>query len=599
MAEKKIKYKEVPHALKYAITIIWRISPGYVIGSVAIQLQDLVLPYVTLFIAASVTSRLPKLLDHHQGLTTVIWLVIAAAAVEVFSRVSDTFIRNQSRRAEARVAIIMREQFYIAYARLPYYLYEDKATIDASNYAELFMTNFGRFGLRQLLESTSSVLDLIFATIALAAVAWYVPLFFLALLPFLIRAVFRLNRDQAKAYYDNRTDERRVWAIEALFFPRTIKETRLYGLVGHLLQTRREASLRTQTRDLKVETRRDRMTLQQDGLVQFSSLVASLVAIYRIAYQGSPLGVFVLAQQLTSRAGTAVNSLFSQLSSFDQDLYGFAEYRYITETLQAASRDNLINSIDQPNIALEDVSFRYPQSGKNVLHTVSLEIPFGSTLAIVGENGAGKTTLTKLLLGLYRPANGTMRVNGHELYNIDENVWLSHIGVLLQDFGLNEDITLREAIWFGDITKPDSDEALRPAVDLAGLTEIIKELPHGLDTYLGKWIDEDKGTELSGGQLQRLAIARAAFRNPDILILDEPTSAIDANAEEKIFNKLMAARKGKTTIFISHRFSTVRRAEMIAYMHHGKLVEYGTHEALMAQKSRYYDMFTLQAEGYR
>ena len=162
-----------------------------------------------------------------------------------------------------------------------------------------------------------------------------------------------------------------------------------------------------------------------------------------------------------------------------------------------------------------------------------------------------------------------------------------------------EDLTISEAIWLGDVSKPRDKGAITKVLKEVGLDKKVEDFPHGLDSYIGKWMDREKGIELSGGETQRMAIARALFRDPEILILDEPTSSIDANAEEKIFSKLMASRKGKTTLFISHRFSTARRAEKIIFMEDGKLAEQGTHDELMKQKGGYRQMFTTQAEGYR
>ncbi|MGH7237011.1 MAG: ATP-binding cassette domain-containing protein [Candidatus Saccharimonadales bacterium] len=348
-----------------------------------------------------------------------------------------------------------------------------------------------------------------------------------------------------------------------------------------------------------MQNKRARMNFWQDGDMQVAGFVASAIAVWRIVYRGAPLGVFVLAEQLTTRAGAAVQSLFSELSSFDQDLYGFAEYRYITETLQPPSVPSTDVQLPQPHIALNGVDFRYPETADLALRGVSLDIPFGSSIAIVGENGSGKTTLTKLLLGLYQPTSGQLLVNGMELAELNEAAWLARISVLLQDFGMNQDMTIRQAIWLGDITKPKTDEAIGGALQAAELAGIVGKLPHGLDTYLGKWIDEEKGAELSGGELQRLAIARALFRDSDILILDEPTSAIDANAKERIFRKLINVRRGKTTIFISHRFSTARRAEHIVFMHDGCISETGSHAELMLRRDKYYKMFTTQAEAYQ
>lgn len=599
MAEKKLKYREVPQALGFVLRTIWQISPVYIILMFTRQIKDRLVPYATLFIAAAITSRLPDVVNG-AAVRPVILLSALALGIELVSRLFDVAFTKVVVRAEARVAVVMREQFYKKFASLPYHLYEDKDVLDAFNYADEFMYRFSQFGLYSIARSIGAVIEFIVATFALLAVAWYMPLLLLAVMPFLVRAVFRINREAARVQKYKQPDQRRIWTIERMFYPRGIKETRLYGVVDHFLAQRSKLAVAINEREQKVQFKREHLNFVQESEVQLASFAASVVAVWRIATQGAPLGIFLLAQQLTSRAGGAIDSLFSELSQFDADLYGFSEFRYITEDLQPkVDPEKLAKIASQPDIELKNISFTYPDAPTAALKNVSLKIPYGSTLAIVGENGAGKTTLTKLILGLYRPEKGSLWVGGQDLAESDEASWLARIGVLLQDFGMNEDITMREAVRIGDITRAESDELIWQALEQAELKGVIEKLPHKLDSYLGKWVDEDKGTELSGGQLQRLAIARTLYRDPEVLILDEPTSAIDANAEERIFNRLQAARKGKTTIFISHRFSTVRRAKQIVFIHEGRISETGTHEQLMKMKGKYYEMFTKQAEGYR
>lgn len=599
MAEKKLRYKEVPQALGFVLRTIWAISPTYVILIFTRQLKDRLVPYATLFIAAAITTKLPELASDKGTIRDIVMLSLLAFAIELSAKLFDIVFTKTVVRTEAKVGVVMREHFYERFARLPYHLYEDKDVIDAFNYADEFMHRFSRFGLYTIARSVGAVIEFFVATIALLAVAWYMPLLLLIFVPFLVRSVFKLNRDSARTSFWKLPAQRRIWTIERLFQPRQIKEARLYGVIEHFLGVRRTLTEEVNEAEQKIQFRREKLNLIQDAEINAASLVASIIAIWRIAYHGAPLGTFLLAQQLTSRAGAAIDMLFSDLSTFDEDLYGFSEFRYITEELQPKADKDLTVVDERPSVELKKLGFTYPESEHPALRQVNLSIPYGSSLAIVGENGAGKTTLTKLILGLYRPESGVVLVSGQDLQDRDAASWLKRVGVLLQDFGMNEDMTIREAVWTGDITKPLDDTLIWQALDEAELSKAIRKLPHGLDTYLGKWIDEDKGTELSGGQLQRLAIARTLFRNPDVLILDEPTSAIDANAEERIFSRLQKAREGKTTIFISHRFSTVRRAERIIFMEEGKIIEQGTHEELMKNRGKYYDMFTLQAAGYQ
>jgi ATP-binding cassette subfamily B protein len=248
-------------------------------------------------------------------------------------------------------------------------------------------------------------------------------------------------------------------------------------------------------------------------------------------------------------------------------------------------------------IQFEDVGFRYPGSESWALRHVSLFIPRGQSLALVGQNGAGKTTFIKLLTRLYEPTEGRILLDGKDLRLWEESTLRQRIGVIFQDFNQYQ-FRFRENVGFGSVEHVEDQPRLERAVDRGGADEVLKTLPSGLETPLGRWFKE--GTELSGGQWQKVALARAFMREEaDILVLDEPTASLDAEAEHAIFERFRQLARGRTTLLISHRFSTVRRADRIVVIEHGEIVEQGTHEELMALGRRYAHLFTLQAKGYQ
>ena len=244
-------------------------------------------------------------------------------------------------------------------------------------------------------------------------------------------------------------------------------------------------------------------------------------------------------------------------------------------------------------IKFENVSFTYPGSKQPVLKNINLTIKTGQDIAIVGPNGAGKTTLIKLLFRFYDPTEGKILIGDHDLKKISLDDWYRHLGVLFQDFAKYY-LTVKENIEFGDIknvNKKSVNEALKDAQG----SDLLK-LPKKTDQILGRWFED--GEEISVGQWQKLAIARALYRNAPILVLDEPTSNIDAQAEFKIFNNLKKTYKKKTLIFISHRFSTVRMADQIYVLENGRIVEEGKHKNLVIQKGIYAKYFNIQKQGY-
>ncbi|MGI8869432.1 MAG: ABC transporter ATP-binding protein, partial [Mycobacteriales bacterium] len=253
-------------------------------------------------------------------------------------------------------------------------------------------------------------------------------------------------------------------------------------------------------------------------------------------------------------------------------------------------------------LSFEHVTFRYPGTDRAVLSDVSIELPAGGVVAIVGENGAGKTTLAKLLTGMYDPSAGRIRVDDRDLAELDPSQWRRRCTGAFQDHARFE-LPLREAVGIGDVVRPSDDRVVLAALDAAGATDLVERLPAGLDTRLGAgW---GGGADLSGGQWQKVALARAFIRTgPLLTVLDEPTAALDAATEDALFARYAAAAsdaraRGGVTLLISHRFSTVRMADVIVVLEHGRVVERGSHGELMRAGGAYAELYSLQARGYR
>ncbi|HEY0714570.1 MAG TPA: ABC transporter ATP-binding protein, partial [Polyangia bacterium] len=308
------------------------------------------------------------------------------------------------------------------------------------------------------------------------------------------------------------------------------------------------------------------------------------------------LVVFRQGQQSFQSILSAIGGMYED-TLYMSNLFDFLGIPVGTATLPAQGTPaDLLVDPQERGIRFEGVGFRYPGSEQFALRGINLFIPRGQSLALVGQNGAGKTTFIKLLTRLYQPTEGRVLLDGRDIATWDEVELRKRIGVIFQDFAQYH-LALRENVGVGSVEHLEDPTRIDAAVERGGAREVVATLAEGLDTQLGRWFH--KGVELSGGQWQKVALARAFMRQEaDILVLDEPTAALDAEAEHAVFQRFRELAEGRTTIVISHRFPTVRMADRIIVVEKGAIIESGNHDELVAQKGRYAQLFALQAQGY-
>ena len=391
--------------------------------------------------------------------------------------------------------------------------------------------------------------------------------------------------------------------------PAAAKEIRVFGLADEL-RRRYQAT----HEDVNMEQARAEFINSFSGAASWSvfaigfALAISLVAVRVVHHQASPGQLVVtlsLGAQVTGLvAGTVslMNWLFSAARTGSRYMW-LRDYARGRSRALAPPEEYPVPEIIRTGIAIEDLSFSYPGSDKVALEGVNLVLPAGATVAIVGENGAGKTTLIKLLCRLYEPDEGRITIDGVPLTNIDAAAWRRRISAGFQDFSRLE-LTARETIALGEPGSEWDDPALEASMGRAHATEVLGQLASGLDTQLGTRFPG--GTDLSGGQWQKLALGRTMLReSPLLLLLDEPTSALDATTEHILFDRYLTAAKdaaketGAVTLLVSHRFSTVRSADLIVVVSEGGVVEFGDHRTLTAAGGTYAELYELQARGYR
>jgi ATP-binding cassette subfamily B protein len=376
------------------------------------------------------------------------------------------------------------------------------------------------------------------------------------------------------------------------------KEVKLYELGPRLLERYRAIFRKVFREDRALTIRRDSWGFAL-GLVATAAFYAAYAWIAISAVRGRiTLGQMTMYVLLFRQGQAAVSASLAAIGGmYEDNLYLSTLYEYLDTPVPARHGSALSGPNPADGVRFEQVSFTYPGAAEPAVSEVSFHLRPGRSLALVGENGSGKTTLIKLLTRLYRPTAGRILLDGRPLDEWDESTLRRRIGVIFQDFARYQ-LAVGENIGAGDVAHFEDEARWREAAELATAAPFIEELPAGYRTQLGKWFRD--GRELSGGQWQKIALARAFMREgADLLVLDEPTAAMDARAEAEIFEQFRTLARRRMVILISHRFSTVRHADEILVVDHGRVIERGDHDSLMARENGHYaQLFALQARGY-
>ena len=593
----KLSVRQYLHAILKVMQRSFKIAPSAAVVRIIDVIIQAVLPIITTYFAALTTTALAAAYDGDEtAASQVLLLVIITALVGIISMTWSSVSSYIDQKTGYVVSIAIDYEMMKQFSNLPFPLYDDKKVIDLHEKAKRFSVYFSSI-FRSIGSMLADIFSAVGAIVALIFVSpWLALIVALVVLPNIVLQL-RLAQQQMKHWEGNITTRRRMWNISYMLQDsRYIAEMRIYGIAKKLIETHKKLRDSDEKQRMEFELKMIWKSLAAkigEAVVEMGALIW---VTFQIIGQLQPVGQFLYVQQMVSRAIGAAGSFANSLGTMDEDLANLLDYqRFMEIAIENNDGKKLLKTPAQ--IVIKNVSFHYPKSEAKVLSDVSLSISRGQTIAIVGENGAGKSTLIKLIMGLYSPVSGEILLDGTPLGDYDIASWHRQIALLGQDFAMYDFGTIYENVTLGNIRRKPTEKSVEKAMNMAEFSEVVKKLPHGANTYIEKWMarDDDSSTaiELSGGQSQRLALARNFYRDSPIIVLDEPTSAIDALAEARIFERLFK-QCGKTVITISHRLTTIKKADVIYMIKDGKVVEFGSADELIESRGEFFKMFESQ-----
>ncbi|MHC1688629.1 MAG: ABC transporter ATP-binding protein [Methanothrix sp.] len=582
-----------------AVRLVWNSSKSWTIAETALLIIQGLLPLASLYLMKLIVDGIvagPSRADFN-GIAALIALAALAALLTAVSRSASSLVN------EAQAALVsdhVQDLLHAKSIEVDLEYYENSKYYNALHraqeeapYRPTRIVN----GLAQLGQSAISL-----AAVAALLVSLNGIMAFILLAGALPAVIVRIKYSKILYQWQRKATERmrRAWYYHWLLInDNCAKEIRLFDL-GKLFKER--------YRDLRYQLRVEKLNINTkksiaDIAAQSLAVLALFGSIAFIAYQSFlgaiTVGALVMYIGAIQQGQGFLQSLLSSLAGLYEDnlfLTNFYEFMSLEPRVREPTDPKPLPRPILRGTNLENVSFCYPGTNIPVLKDVSLHIAPGQTIALVGENGSGKTTLIKLLCRLYDPTGGRITLDGIDLRDFRISDLRRGISVVFQDY-VHYSMTVKENIWLGKAAMSPDLESITEAARQSGAHGFIQELEGGYEARLGQWFEG--GVELSVGQWQKIALARAFFRDAQLIILDEPTSSLDARAESEVFGKFKQLAEGRTAIIISHRLSAVRMADCIYFLKDGKIVENGSHDKLIKLGGNYAELYQIQAGHYR
>ena len=583
-----------------ALQLVWATSPRLTVALALLTLVAGVLPAAVAWVGKSIVDGVvAAIADPQHDVHTLLWLVALEALIVISLSA-----------AQRGISICRSLLRALLGQRINVMILEKAQTLQLANFED---SEFYDKLTRARREASSRPLSLVNRTFALlqngislvsfavllwAFSPWAVLILAVAGLPSFV-AEAKFSDDAFRLFRWRSPDTRMQLYLESVLAREDgVKEVKLFQL-GPLLLGRYKAIFS------KLFAADRSLTLRRDGWGFVLGLLSTLAfygaygwIVLATITTRITLGQMTMYLLLFRQGQAAVGASLSSISGmYEDNLYLSTLYEYLEQPVPDEMGIATVGSRPADGLRFENVSFVYPGASEFALKHVDLNISPGESLALVGENGSGKTTLIKLLTRLYEPTAGRILLDGIDLREWETGALRARIGVIFQDFGRYQ-FSVGENIGSGDVRYFDDESRWRAAAGTAMAASFVEAMPRQYETQLGRWFKG--GRELSGGQWQRIALARAFMRNDaDILVLDEPTAAMDAGSEASVFEHFRSVSADKIAILISHRFSTVRAADQILVMAEGEIIERGNHESLLEQDGQYAHLFRLQARGYQ
>jgi len=596
--------------LFYIFALVWKTGPWILFLMSFIAISNGVMPVITALISKNILNELQGIIELHvtkQSVefwgSAVMFLIIFLFIFRILNKVIHNINNAVTRIAGEKVVKQVKLQIMEKASEL------DLASFDIPGFYEKLENANREAGVRpiSIISSTFSIISSLIEFISYIIVLATAPGLWWAVLVIIGVSVpsaiinFIYKRKHFN-YIRRRSKDRRQmnYYSDLMVNKDMVKEVRMFDLSDTFIGKYKEVFGHYYTGLRKLIINENVWHI----IIAIVSSGVNLLFFSLVAYQVFEGNIKIGDYSLYTGAITSIAAAVTSLISVSSNVY---EGTLFIDNLMSFMKEKqtVVPRIEKPEkvekntshtIIFENVSFRYPGTDRDVLKNIDLTIRPGDTVVLVGLNGAGKTTLIKLLTRLYDPTEGRILLDGKDIRDYDLKDLYSMFGIIFQDFGKYA-FSVSDNIRFGDIHKEYSEADIIEAAKQSAADEYIEKLPDGYDTPLMR-IFEENGIELSGGQWQKLAISRAFYSESDILILDEPTAALDPMAEQEIFNQFDRLRSDKTTIFVSHRLSSATVATQIVVLEYGKVIECGDHRTLMDKKGKYFELFTTQAKRY-